>query len=57
MKLTPWFPPTEVPARRAACARADPRRANRAACAVAQAVDGKADAGQALAGLISERKK
>ena len=33
------------------------KSASRAACAVAQAVDGKADAGQALADLIKERKK
>ena len=33
------------------------KSASRAACAVAQAVDGKVDAGQALAGLIRERKK
>ena len=33
------------------------KSARRAACAVAQAVDGKADAEQALAGLIAERKK
>ena len=30
---------------------------SRAACAVAQAVDGKADAGQALGDLIRERKR
>ena len=33
------------------------KSASRAACAVAQAVDGKADAEQALGDLISERKK
>lgn len=33
------------------------KSASRAACAVAQAVDGTADAGRALAGLIAERKK
>lgn len=33
------------------------KSASRAACAVAQAVDGKADAGRALQSLIKERKK
>ena len=33
------------------------KSASRAACAVAQAVDGKADAGQALQSLIKERKR
>ena len=33
------------------------KSASRAACAVAQAVDGKADAGQLLEDLIKERKK
>ena len=33
------------------------KSASRAACAVAQAVDGKADAAAALADLIKERKK
>lgn len=33
------------------------KSASRAACAVAQAVDGKADAEQALGDLIAERKK
>ena len=33
------------------------KSASRAACAVAQAVDGKADAGQLLNDLIKERKK
>lgn len=33
------------------------KSASRAACAVAQAVDGKADAEQALQSLIKERKK
>lgn len=33
------------------------KSASRAACAVAQAVDGKADAGRALGDLIAERKK
>ena len=33
------------------------KSAGRAACAVARAVDGKADAGQALGDLIKERKR
>ena len=33
------------------------KSASRAACAVAQAVDGTADAEQALGGLIKERKR